>query len=252
MHILVSNDDGVRAPGLLALATAMRKFGQVTVIAPEENQSANGHRKTLSRPLRVNSMRLDDGSPAYSTDGAPADCIALALLGYIKEPIDLIVSGINRGPNLGQDLTYSGTIAAAFEGTIFNKPSIAFSLDSRSPEADYSTSAEIAISVVKQVIAHGLPPHVLLSVNIPNRPMKDIVGWRVTRQGVSVYHDALIERLDPDGRPYYWIGGAAPTGDVTAAGTDIWAVANGYVSVTPVHLDLTAHDSIDELARWSF
>jgi 5'-nucleotidase len=252
MHILVSNDDGVRAPGILALANAMREFGQVTVFAPEENQSANGHRKTLSRPLRVNKARLDDGSNAFSTDGAPADCVALAVLGYIKEPIDLIVSGINRGPNMGQDLTYSGTIAAALEGTIFRKPSIAFSLDTRSNEADYSAAAEYARKVVRQVIQHGLPPQVLLSVNVPNRPLKDIVGLRITRQGTRVYHDELIERLDPDGRPYYWIGGAAPTGDVTAEGTDIWAVANGYVSVTPVHLDFTAHDSIPTLMTWTF
>src|SRR3954471_16222594 len=120
--ILVSNDDGIMAPGLLALASAMKEFGRVTVIGPEENQSANGHRKTLTKPLRINETHLADGTPAYSTDGAPADCVAVALLGFIKEPIDMVVSGINRGTNLGQDLTYSGTLAAAFEGTIYRKP----------------------------------------------------------------------------------------------------------------------------------
>src|SRR3954462_4694521 len=127
MHILVSNDDGILAPGLFALASAMREFGQVTVIGPEENQSAAGHRKTMSKPLRINTTHLADGTPPYSTDGAPADCISLALMGFITEPVDLVVAGINRGPNLGQDLTYSGTLSAAFEGSIHHKPSVAFS-----------------------------------------------------------------------------------------------------------------------------
>jgi 5'-nucleotidase len=251
-HILVSNDDGIFAPGLLALANTMKEFGKVTVIGPEENQSANGHRKTLTKPLRINAVKLADGIDAYSTDGAPADCIAIALLGFISTPVDLVVSGINRGRNLGQDLTYSGTIAAAFEGTINGKPSIAFSLDTRQADADYSTAAEIARRVSRQVLDHGLPPMTLLSVNVPNRPLDKIQGMQVTRQGTSIYHDELVARLDPDGRPYYWIGGEAPTGDVTIEGTDIWAVYNGYVSITPVHLDLTAHGMIDTIKQWEF
>lgn len=252
LGILISNDDGIFAPGLLALATAMREFGNVTVVGPEENQSANGHRKTLTKPLRVNTVHLQDGSLAYSTDGAPADCVAVALLGLIKEPIDIVVSGINRGPNLGQDLTYSGTVAAAFEGTIFHKPAIAFSLDNRSLEADYSTAAEIAKRVVRQVAEFGLPPLTLLNVNIPNLPLKQIAGTKITRQGTSVYRDQLITREDPQGRPYYWIGGEAPTGDLTAEGTDIWAVHHGYVSITPVHLDMTAQDMVRALMSWKF
>jgi len=254
MHILISNDDGIMAPGLLALATAMRAFGKVTVIGPEENQSANGHRKTMSKPLRLNATHLADGTPAYSSDGAPADCVALAMLGVIKEPIDMVVSGINRGPNLGQDLTYSGTVAAAFEGTIHHKPSIAFSLDDRSPEADYSTAAEIAKRVVHTVINHqlALPPLTLLNVNVPNLPLDNIRGMQITRQGTSVYRDELVARIDPYGRPYYWLGGEAPTGDVTVVGTDIWAVHQGYVSITPIHLDLTAHPMIDTLHTWTF
>jgi 5'-nucleotidase len=252
MRILVSNDDGIFAPGLLALAGAVREFGEVIVIGPEENQSANGHRKTLTKPLRINQTHLADGTPAYSTDGAPADCIALALLGFIKEPIDLVVSGINRGPNLGQDVTYSGTIAAAFEGTIFRKPSIAFSLDDRSLEADYSTAAEIARRVVGTVIEHGLPPLTLLNVNIPQLPLDKILGTQFTRQGTRVYRDELVPRVDPFGRPYYWIGGEAPTGDIEAVGTDIWAVHQGYVSITPIHLDLTAHEFMENLKGWSF
>lgn len=252
MHILVSNDDGIMAPGLLALATAMREFGSVTVIGPEENQSANGHRKTLSKPLRINTTHLADGTLAYSTDGSPADCVAVAMLGFIKEPIDMVVSGINRGTNLGQDLTYSGTLAAAFEGTIYRKPSIAFSLNDRALEADYTVAAEISRRVVKQVIEHGIPPLTLLSVNIPNLPLDGIKGIDITRQGTSVYHDELVPRMDPSGRPYYWIGGEAPTGDINAEGTDIWAVYHGYVSITPIHLDMTAHNLIPQLASWKF
>ncbi|MEP7286818.1 MAG: 5'/3'-nucleotidase SurE [Chloroflexota bacterium] len=252
MHILVSNDDGILAPGLLALATAMRVFGTVTVIGPEENQSANGHRKTLTKPLRINSTHLADGTLAYSTDGAPADCVGVALLGFIKEPVDLVVSGINRGPNMGQDLTYSGTLAAAFEGAIFHKPAVAFSLDDRSAEANYSAAAEIAQRVVRQVIAHSLPPLTLLSVNVPNLPLSHLAGMYITRQGTSVFRDELVERVDPSGRPYYWIGGEAPTGDLEAEGTDIWAVHNGYVSITPVHLDMTAHQMIHHLKEWTF
>src|SRR5262249_17855379 len=147
-----------------------------------------------TKPLRVNPTHLADGTLAYSTDGAPADCVALAILGYIPDNIDLVVSGINRGPNLGQDLTYSGTVAAALEGTIYHKPSIAFSLNDRSLEADYSAAGEIARRVVCQVIAHGLPKHRLLSVNIPSLPISKIAGIKITHQGTSIYHDELIKR----------------------------------------------------------
>lgn len=251
LRILVSNDDGIFAPGLLALAQAMREFGDVTVIGPEENQSANGHRKTLTKPLRVNTVKLADGTEAFSTDGAPADCVALALLGLVPG-VDIVVSGINRGANLGQDLTYSGTLAAAFEGTIHRKPSVAFSLDNRSHEADYSAAAEIAKRVVRQVLKHRLPAMTLLSVNVPNLPLEKIKGLHITRQGTSIYHDELLARLDPEDRPYYWIGGKAPTGDITLESSDIWAVHQGYVSITPVRLDMTAHDWMDTIKLWEF
>src|SRR5258708_5918860 len=230
--ILVSNDDGIQAPGLLALATAMREFGKVIVLGPEKTKSPNGHRKPLTKPLRVNTPHLADGTPAYSTDGAPADCIALALLGYVPEQVDLVVAGINRGPNLGQDLTYSGTIAAVFEGTIYRNPSVAFSLNDRSREADYAPSAEIARRVIKHVIAHALPIHTLLNVNIPNFPLDHLAALKITQQGTSVYHDELIRRLDPDERPYYWIGGKAPTRGISPAGADIRGGIYGLVSGT--------------------
>lgn len=252
MHILVANDDGILAPGLKALALAMREFGSVTVFGPEENQSANGHRKTISKPLRVNEVHLDDGLTAFSADGSPADCVALAVLGIVKKPIDLVVSGINRGANMGQDLTYSGTVAAAFEATIQRKPAIAFSLDNHSLNADYSAAAEIAKRIVQQVLSNGLSPMTLLNVNVPNLAFADIKGYKITREGMRQYRDRLDERFDPVGRPYYWIGGDVPLGDITVEGTDIWAVHNGYASITPIQLDLTAHTLIDSMREWHF
>jgi 5'-nucleotidase len=231
---------------------AMREFGKVTVIGPEENQSAGGHRKTLTRPLRVNQVHLGDELDAYSIDGSPADCVALGVLGIVKEPIDLVVSGVNRGANLGQDLTYSGTVAAAFEATIQRKRAVAFSLDDWSLNADYTASAKVACVVVRDLLANGLPPMTLLNVNIPRLPFDQIKGFKITRQGMRVYRDRLDERKDPYGRPYYWIGGEAPTGDIAVEGTDIWAVHSGYVSVTPVHLDMTAHTLVDSLRDWDF
>jgi 5'-nucleotidase len=252
MRILVSNDDGILAPGLKALALAMREFGNVTVIGPEENQSAGGHRKTLTRPLRVNEVVLSEELEAFSIDGSPADCVALGVLGIVKEPIDLVVSGINRGANLGQDLTYSGTVAAAFEATIQRKRAVAFSLDDWSLNADYGPAAKIACQVVRELLDNGMPPMTLLNVNIPRLPLDQIKGFKVTRQGMRVYRDRLDERADPYGRPYYWIGGEAPSGEFGVEGTDIWAVHSGYVSVTPVQLDMTAHTLVDSLRDWQF
>jgi 5'-nucleotidase len=195
---------------------------------------------------------LGDDLEAYSVDGSPADCVAMAVLGVTKQPVDIVVSGINRGANLGQDLTYSGTVAAAFEAAIQRRHAVAFSLDNPSLNADYSAAAKFACRVVREVLANGLPPMTLLNVNVPNLPYDQIKGVKVTRQGMRVYRDRLDERFDPIGRPYYWIGGDMPTGDITVEGTDIWAIHHGYVSVTPIHLDLTAHTMIDSLRDWNF
>ena len=250
MHILVSNDDGILAPGLLALARAMTRFGKVSVIAPEENQSANGHRKTLTKPLRANAVKLDERLTAYSTDGAPADCVALALLGFV-EPVDLVVSGINRGPNLGQDVTYSGTIAAAFEAAIFGKPAAAFSLNARAFDGvDYEPAALVAQKVVEKLIANPLPAHTILSVNIPALPTPEIKGYQIARIGSRIYYDQLVTRIDPSGRPYHWIAGAEPGGKMDEIGTDIKAVADGYVAVTPIQLDMTSYTLLSTLQNW--
>ncbi|MBN2548429.1 MAG: 5'/3'-nucleotidase SurE [Anaerolineales bacterium] len=253
-HILVTNDDGVTAPGLLALALEMRKLGQVTVLAPDHNWSASGHVKTMHRPLRVKEMQLLDGSLALASDGAPSDCVALAMLGLLPEKVDIVVSGINPNANLGHDVTYSGTVTAAMEASIWGLPGIAVSLNS--PEnhhgaLDYGPAARVAHRVVRTVIKNGLPGGVLLNVNVPYLPDEQINGIRITRQGLRVYRDRLDERVDPRGRPYYWIGGDAPTG-VVEQGTDFGALAEGAVSITPLHLDLTAYQALEFLSGWQF
>lgn len=248
MHILVSNDDGINAPGILALTQAMLPLGKVTVIAPESNQSASGHKRTLHDPLRISPVRsFMEGVDAYSITGSPADCTAVAMLGFIKAPIDLVVSGINRGPNLAQDVTYSGTVAVALEAAIMGLPAIAFSLDDRTSHADYQPSIPIAQQIAKIFIQQRMPKLTILNVNIPAGPIK---GWKATQQGLREYRNQLIERIDPNGYPYYWVGGERPTGDVATEGTDLWAVHNGYVSLTPIHLDLTAHPLVDAMRQW--
>jgi len=254
MHILVTNDDGVQAPGLVALAQEMRKIATVTVFAPDRNWSASGHVKTLERPLRVHETTLVDGSSAFASDGAPSDCVALPLLGFV-EKVDLVVSGINPFSNIGHDITYSGTVTAAMEAVISGVPGIAFSLASQDKPAnipaDYGPAAQIARVIVERVIAEGLPKDTLLNVNIPYLSVEAVKGFVITRQGLRVYRDALDKRVDPRGRPYYWIGGEAPTG-VNEEGTDVGALAEGYVSITPLQLDLTNYKAMDTLKKWVF
>ncbi|HJW90658.1 MAG TPA: 5'/3'-nucleotidase SurE [Anaerolineales bacterium] len=252
MHILVTNDDGVMAPGLLALVKEMRSFGQVTTLAPDHNWSASGHVKTMHRPLRVQEVFLDDGTLALASDGAPSDCVALALLGYIPDKIDVVVSGINPHANLGHDVTYSGTVTAAMEAAIWGLPGVAISLDS--PEnhlgaLDYGPAARVARLIVENVIQRGLPKDTLLNVNVPYLPNERMKGIKITRQGLRVYRDRLDRRLDPRGKPYFWIGGEAPTG-VPEDGTDFGALSEGFVSVTPLGLDLTACGALELLRGW--
>ena len=254
MHILVTNDDGVQAPGILALAQAMRQIGDVTVFAPDRNWSASGHVKTLERPIRVTETLLADGTTAYMSDGAPSDCVALPLLGYIDR-VDLVVSGINPFSNIGHDVTYSGTVTAAMEAVIAGVPGIAFSLASQDkPEGvpeDYSAAGEIARRVVQNVLKGSLPEGVVLNVNIPYLGVEEVKGYTITRQGLRVYRDVLDRRVDPRGRPYYWIGGEAPTG-VNEEGTDVGALAAGCVSITPLQLDLTNYKALDVLKSWDW
>lgn len=244
MHILVTNDDGVQAPGLLALTQAVRNIAdQVTVLAPDRNWSASGHVKTFHRPLRVTETELADGTFAWATDGAPSDCVALAQLGFIPEKIDLVVSGINPTANIGHDVTYSGTVTAAMEAAIWGIPGVAFSLnkpENLTGSVDYQGAAGAAQRIVQWLSQQTeLPKEVILSVNVPYGPLDDIKGYTITRQGLRIYRDELVRRVDPLGRPYYWIGGEAPTG-VDEPGTDYGALSAGFVSITPLQLDLTS------------
>lgn len=243
MNILVTNDDGVTAPGLLILKHALEKVGVVVVVAPDQNWSAGGHVKTLHKPLRLSEVKLADGSEAYASSGAPSDCVALVLLGAINFTPDLIVSGINPNSNLSHDVTYSGTVTAAMEGALEGVPSIAVSVESA--EA-YEQAAQFAARLAQIVAKHGLPRGVLLNVNVPTGPIK---GVQITRMGTRVYHDELDARIDPRGRPYYWIGGAAPTG-IPDDGTDVGALSHGYISVTPIQMDMTAYHFMETLQTW--
>jgi 5'-nucleotidase len=250
MYILVTNDDGVQAPGLLALKQAMERLAPVVVVAPDRNWSAAGHSKTMHRPLRIDTVTLSDGTRAYATDGAPTDCVALVMLGFLPDKPALIASGINPAGNVARDITYSGTVAAAMEGAINGIPSIAVSVDAdHAGDIDYAPTAEYAARIGRRVLAQGLPPDTLLNVNVPAIPLQEILGVRITRLGTRIYRDALIQRQDPHGKTYYWIGGEPPSG-VVEEGTDFGSLSQGYVSITPVHLDLTSHMLIDRLKPW--
>jgi len=254
MHILVTNDDGVIAPGLLALAQEMSGLGKVSILAPDRNWSISGHVKTIDRPLRVRKVRLSDEIYASASDGAPSDCVALAISGFYEEKIDLVVSGINPYANLGHDVTYSGTVTAAMEAAIFGLPAVAISLDSPDnyPDlVDYGPAARAARQVVQAVIQNGLALNILLNVNVPFLAEDQIKGVRITRQGLRVYHDKLDQRIDPRGRPYYWTAGDLPTG-IPERGTDIGALADGYISITPIQLDFTAYHAIPDLNSWKW
>lgn len=245
MHILVTNDDGVHAPGLLALVQSTRKItDKVTVLAPDHNWSASGHVKTLHRPLRVKETELEDGTTAWASDGAPSDCVALAQLGFIPEKVDMVVSGINPNANIGHDVTYSGTVTAAMEAAIWGIPGVAVSLnrpEENSGPIDYEPAAEAARRILMWLLNQSdIPQDMVLNVNVPYGPLSEMKGFRITRQGLRIYRDELLRRMDPRGKPYYWIGGQAPIG-VEEPGTDYGALLAGYVSVTPIQLDLTSH-----------
>ena len=244
-HFLVTNDDGVFAPGLLALAQAIRQIpgNEVSVLAPDHNWSACGHVKTLTRPLRVRQVKLADGSAAFSCDGAPSDCVAIAIMGAIEKPIDVVVSGINPNANVGLDVTYSGTVTAAMEASINGKPGIAVSLDApehHDGELNFAPAAKAAVEVIQGLLADqtetGSQP--IWNINLPYRQEGQFEGVLYTRQGVRLYRDVLEKGLDPHGKPYYWIGGEAPTG-LMDEGTDYWAIKRGYISVTPLQMDMT-------------
>ena len=249
-RILVTNDDGIESRGLLALKQSLEPLGEVYVLAPETNQSAVGHTKTFMRPLRVRERTLADGSIGYSVDGSPTDAVSLALLGYFEMGFDLIASGINYGANLGDDITYSGTVSAAMEAVLSAVPAFAISQEYYE-HPDFTLASQIAYVAAVNILENGLGEGELININVPAIPAEELRGVEVTRMGKRVYQDELLERLDPRGIPYYWIGGPPPSG-VAEPGTDFHAVVNKRIAVTPIQLDLTAKRLLDRLNRWSW
>lgn len=249
VNILITNDDGIHAEGLFALKTALDGMGTVYVVAPDRPRSASGHSITLHKPLRVDTVRLPDGSDGYSTNGTPSDCVSLGVLDVVQGKVALVVSGINWGPNLGWDLTYSGTVSAAMEAAIMGIPAFAISVASYEDVVSFDYAAEFSVHLVRLLLKHRLPPDTVLNVNVPNQPASHIRGIEITRQGKRRYAGKVEKRVDPTGRAYYWLGGAAAI-DELEENTDVKAVADDKVSVTPVHLDLTGYPALKRLQTW--
>lgn len=240
--ILVTNDDGVHSPGLAALLSAMQTLGEAYVVAPDRERSAVSHALTMHRPLKVE--RLDER--VYSINGTPSDCVAIGVNKLLPARPVFVASGINRGANLGDDITYSGTVSAAIESTIMGIPAFAVSLVIRgrsNAEAHFDTAATVSEKIGSYILAHSLPYDTLLNVNVPDLPYDKLRGIKLTRQGKRIYDDSIQETYDPHGEKHYWIGGGKPYWE-HGEDTDIQAVQESYVSVTPIHLDLTNYDAL--------
>jgi 5'-nucleotidase len=249
MRILIANDDGYLAPGIAALVRACRGLGDIDVIAPEQNASGTSNSLTLNRPLSVfQASPAPDLPPFRVVTGTPSDCVHVALTGLLPCRPDLVLSGINNGANMGDDTIYSGTVAAAMEGYLFGIPALAFSLVDKG-WGDLDAAAATARAVVDDVLRMARPGPWLLNVNIPNRPIEELRGMCVTRLGKRHHSEAVIRAADPHGEPIYWIGAAGVAKDA-GPGTDFHAVENGYVSITPLQIDLTHCGQIETVRRW--
>lgn len=249
--ILITNDDGIHAPGILELKRALADLGKVVVVAPDRPRSACGHGITLHEPLRVHKVRLADGSFGYSTTGLPTDCIHIGMMELCRERPALVVSGINLGANLGWELTYSGTVAGAMEGAAFGVPSFAISVTTHEDGEVYGAAAAFARFLAEMCVNKGLSDGSFLNINVPPLPVEQIPEVCLTRLGIRRYPGRVEVRKDPMGRSYYWLGGDLPM-DGLESGTDVLAISEGKISVTPVHLDLTSYRAIDEVGRWPF
>lgn len=246
--ILISNDDGIHAPGIRVLAAAIRRIADVTVVAPDKQQSAVGHAITMSTPLRVHRVEENGELFGYAVDGTPADAVKLAVRALLPNKPDLVISGINHGSNTAISVIYSGTVSAATEGTILGIPSFAISLTTYGP-ADFSYAAEFAGRLALKIRKNGLPKGTLLNVNVPPVPASEIAGVVVTKQGKSIWNDEFESRRDPSNREYFWLKGDLMELDHDED-VDQRAVLNNKVSITPIHYDLTDYAMLDTLARW--
>ncbi len=244
MHILLSNDDGYSAPGLIALADALKVYAEITVVAPERNRSGASNSLTLDRPLHAS--KADNGF--IKVDGTPTDCVHLAITGLLEREPDMVFAGINHGANLGDDVIYSGTVAAATEGRFLGLPAVAISLGGISPSY-FSTAAQVAVQLFQNIRRHPLPADTILNVNVPNLPLEGIKGFQATRLGQRHKAEPVVRSHDPRGREIFWVGAAGPEQDA-GPGTDFHAMREGYVSVTPLQIDLTRYDSLERLADW--
>lgn len=248
VNVLISNDDGIAAPGIRALALEMMKIADVTVVAPDRQQSAVGHAITMSYPLRAVPFRQGDGFFGYAVDGTPADAVKLAVRFLLKEPPDLVISGINHGSNTAINILYSGTVSAATEATILGIPSFAISLTTYD-EPDFSYAARFAARLAMVIMKQGMPKGTLLNVNVPAVPESEIRGVRVTRQGKSSWDDTFDVRRDPSNREYYWLTGSMVMCDHDSD-VDQVAITEHYVSVSPIHYDLTDHAMMEQMRSW--
>ena len=244
--ILVTNDDGIQAPGLASLVEALESVGDVWVYAPDRQQSGVGHSVSLHRPLRVQEVKKQ----WYMVDGTPTDCVMLPVRDLLHAKPDLVVSGINGGANLGDDVTYSGTVAGAYEGMLLGLPAFAVSDVSYDPK-HMDTAARFAARLAEQVVAEGLPAETMLNVNVPDVPYDDLRGVAITKMGRRDYQDEIVHRHDPRGKVYYWIGGSEPS-HIAEPGTDFEAIENGMVSITPLHRDLTNYSALERLKTRGF
>ncbi len=253
MRILLTNDDGIYAPGIHAAKRALDALGEVVMVAPERPRSAAGHAITLHKPLRLKALTLAPDLTGYAASGTPTDCVTLGLHVIMEGRCDLVVSGINAGANLGWDLTYSGTVAAAFEGAVLGLPAIAISavaMDARDEEFTFGPAADFVVRLARQMLADPLPRHTFVNVNVPSVPQAALQGVAITHQGTREYVDRIEARTDPSGRPYYWQGGSLRE-TTPDPGSDVHAVLQNQISVTPVQLDLTAYPLLDLARRWN-
>ncbi|MDR4507972.1 MAG: 5'/3'-nucleotidase SurE [Candidatus Brocadiaceae bacterium] len=251
MQILLTNDDGIYAPGIDALKHCIKDLGQITVVAPDIEQSGVGHSITFSHPLRVREVCLDNEFIGYGVNGSPADCVKMAICEVMKMSPDVVISGLNMGANVGIHVLYSGTVAAAVEAAIMGYPSIAVSFEISDNYADIKSAAEVARKVIGCIIRHNLPKGSLLNVNIPSRPPEQIKGIRVTRQFSHDFKETFDRRIDPSGRAYYWLTGTDKSLH-HEEGTDLSAVSEGYISVTPLSYDLTDYRFYKKIEEWDW